>query len=107
YHAGRDKVLLRNYLEAAMPGLPERAAAGPALPLAGFMATQPLREMIDTCLSEASVKRRGLFEWEGLRRLLLGARGGDALCLRQTFALLMLELWFRIYVDHEKGWISC
>jgi len=106
FHQGRGKILVRNYLQANAPGLPERSYRSGALPLAHMMTTQPLREMIDTCLSEASVKRRGLFAWEGVRNLLVNARTEDVLYVRQVFALLMLELWFRIYVDREKGWMS-
>ena len=33
-------------------------------------------------------------------------KSGDSLQARQVYALLNLELWFRIFVDNEKGWIS-
>jgi asparagine synthase (glutamine-hydrolysing) len=106
FNQGQGKVLLKNYLHTHVPGLPERSHRAAALPLARMLTTQPLREMVDTCLSETSVKRRGLFAWEGVRNLLIQSRTEDLLYVRQVFALLMLELWFRIHVDCEKGWMS-
>ena len=39
-------------------------------------------------------------------RIVTEAKAGEQLPMRQVFALLVLELWFRIFIDHEKGWIS-
>lgn len=107
YHNRRNKVILRNHMDAVMPGLPEHSERSSSLPLNVFLATAPVKDMLETCLSEESVKRRGLFKWNGVSRLLTQARETeDVIYLHQVFSLLMLEMWFRIYVDHEKGWMS-
>ncbi|MDE1154065.1 MAG: asparagine synthase (glutamine-hydrolyzing) [Micavibrio sp.] len=105
------KTLLRNYVDRVMPGLAGQPAKPHELPqhknlLETCLGTNPLREMVETCLSEASIKRRGMFDYAAVRRIMAGAKAGEALFMRQVFSLLVLELWFRIFVDHEKGWIS-
>jgi len=106
YHGGQNKVILRRHLSKNFPDMPEASARTSVLPLAFFMNAAPLKDMVETCLSEASVKRRGLLQWDAVKQLLDHAKTEDVLYLRQVFSLLMLELWFRVYVDHEKGWIS-
>jgi len=59
--------------------------------------------MIDQCLSEASVRRRGWFRWDGVRRL-RELHSSDFMWAKQLFSLLALELWARIYLDREAGW---
>lgn len=107
YRDGRGKALLRNYIKATVPDLPpETTRRAGAFPLLKFMSTRLMRDMIDTCLSEQSIRRRGMFKEAVVRDMVIRAREGDMLQLRQVYALLMLELWFRIYIDHEKGWIT-
>lgn len=103
---GHGKVLLRRQLQKIMPDAPQITHKAAALPMFKFMSTRLMREMIETCLSEHSMKKRGLFKPEGVRALIQHSREGDILCLHQVFTLMMLEMWFRIYVDREKGWIS-
>ena len=62
--------------------------------------------MADELLSEASVRRRGLFRWDEVDRLRRHVGEGDFLFGKQVFSLLALELWFRIFVDREAGWHS-
>jgi hypothetical protein len=110
-HGGKGKVMVRNYVEKSLPGLllksaPAKQAEGKKSMLEECLAANPLKEMVETCLSEASVRRRELFEPKAVREILVGARTGEMVYLKQVFALLTLELWFRIFIDHEKGWIS-
>jgi asparagine synthase (glutamine-hydrolysing) len=106
---GSNKILLRAYLDRAHPGLIQPMTA-PAAPrkslLVECLPVSPLKEMVETCLSEASIRRRELFDWKAVKVILAGAKTDEALYARQVFALLMLELWFRIFVDGEKGWLS-
>lgn len=106
---GRNKILLRDYLEKAHPGLLQPVAA-PLEPrkslLVECLSASPLKEMVETCLSEASVRRRELFDWKAVKVILAGAKTDEAIYARQVFALLTLELWFRIFIDGEKGWLS-
>ena len=106
----RDKILLRDYMAKSHPGVLE-ASIAPAIPvrpalLPQCLAAEPLKGMVETLLSEASVRRRELFEWQSVKTLLAGAKTGEVIYAKQVFALTMLELWFRIFIDHEKGWTS-
>ncbi len=106
---GRDRILLRKYLDKAHPGLiPPAAVSQPERRslLAECLAAEPLKGMVETCLSESSVRRRELFDWQAVKALLAGAKTDEPIYARQVFALLSLEIWFRIFVDHEKGWMS-
>jgi asparagine synthase (glutamine-hydrolysing) len=107
----RRKVLLRNYVDRILPGFahnPPRpdVLAGQKSMLQICLERGPLREMAETCLSEASVRKRELFDPAVVRRIMTEAKAGESLPMRQVFALLTLELWFRIFIDQEKGWIS-
>ncbi|MBI1216031.1 MAG: hypothetical protein GC185_09465 [Alphaproteobacteria bacterium] len=112
--AGRRKSLLRGYVDKALPGivnpLPVKQVRREQLrrksQLETMLSVNPLREMVEACLSESSVRRRGLFHWSAVRNIIDQSRSGEIIYLRQLFTLLTLELWFRIYVDHERGWIS-
>jgi len=74
---------------------------------AQIMSQKTMQSFIDILLSEKSMRNRGLFEPEAVRRLIMATRKeGTARDLQCLFALLTLELWFRINIDDEKGWIS-
>jgi hypothetical protein len=74
------------------------------VPLEAYVEQGPLKEMIDQCLSEESVRRRGWFHWDGVRRL-REQQASDFMWEKQLFSLLALELWARIYLDRESGWV--
>lgn len=99
----KDKILLRNYAAKTFPKLSSAPGRAFYVPLEKYIYTSPLKEVVEQCLSEESVKRRGLFEWGGVRHILEQMRSGDFIFAKQAFALLVLELWFRIYVDYENG----
>ncbi|MDI1227148.1 MAG: asparagine synthase (glutamine-hydrolyzing) [bacterium] len=105
------KILLRNYVDKTMPGLTGASLrAAPQLPGKGMLdiclARGPLRDMVEVCLSEQSIRRRGLFDPAAVRQMVANAKSGGGMSQKQVFALLVTELWFRIFIDHEKGWIS-
>lgn len=104
YSGGRGKVMIRNYVGRTAPGLPEISRRNASLPLKRFLSTRFMRDILETCLSEDSIARRGLFNPSAVRGLLARGREGDIIDMRQLFALLMLEMWFRVYIDGEKGW---
>jgi asparagine synthase (glutamine-hydrolysing) len=106
---GHDKVILRDYMAKHHPDvLPPPAAPGAPRKslLAECLAAEPLKGMVETCLSESSIRRRELFDWKKVKTILAGAQTEETIYAKQVFALLSLEIWFRIFVDHEKGWMS-
>lgn len=105
------KVLLRNYVARVMPNFVGAPLKVPVMqPGTGILdqclARGPLRDMVEVCLSEQSIRRRGLFEPQAIRQMVANAKSGGGMSQKQVFALLVTELWFRIFIDHEKGWIS-
>jgi|GEM_PF-1437865 len=104
YQGGKGKVMIRNYVEKNMPGVPEISRRHAGLPMQRFMSTRLMRDLMETCLSEQAVRRRGLLNPDVVRNIMNRVREGDMIEMRQGFALLMLELWFRVYIDGEKGW---
>ncbi len=55
--------------------------------------------MVDDLLSEETVKRRGLFRPEEVKRIInLNLSGREDYNL-QVFQLLNLEIWHRVFID--------
>lgn len=102
----RNKIVLRYYLHRHLPGKAARRKIPFYVPVDKYLRSGPLAEMIRICLSESSVERRGLFRWTEVKRLRQSANDGEFLYGKQLFSLLALELWFRIFIDREPGWVS-
>ena len=98
---GRGKALLR---EIATPFLPEETLRKPktgfSVPLAAWLRG-PLRPLLAENLSDGRLAARGLFDAPMLNRMVSehesGARDGS----NRLWALRMLELWFRTFIDGE------
>ncbi|MBA2733531.1 MAG: asparagine synthase (glutamine-hydrolyzing) [Acidobacteria bacterium] len=106
-HRTTNKALLRDYLRKVLPQDVARRPKKPFyIPLDKYLGKGSFGEIVDTCLSEESVRRRGYFTWEGVRKLREAVAGGDFLFGKQVLSLVMLELWHRIFIDRESGWVS-
>lgn len=102
----RNKLPIRNYL--ARNGAADVSAKRKApfyIPIDNYLAAEPLRGMVNELLSESSVRRRGLVQWNAVKRIRSASASSGFLFGKQVFALAMLELWHRIFIDQEKGWI--
>ncbi|WP_119166675.1 asparagine synthase (glutamine-hydrolyzing) [Algihabitans albus] len=99
-----NKAILRNYLHRRLPHLDRRKKAAFYIPVDNYLRQGPLAKLSDELLSEDSVKRRGLFQWEEVRHLRSSVSEGEFLYGKQVFSLLALELWFRIFIENESGW---
>jgi asparagine synthase (glutamine-hydrolysing) len=75
-----------------------RRKAGFGAPIRSWLrgALQP---MIEDLLSEQTIKRRGLFRPEEVRRILNANLSGREDYNLQVFQLLNLELWMRTFID--------
>jgi asparagine synthase (glutamine-hydrolysing) len=101
------KLLLRRYLaDRGMADVARRPKKAFYIPLDKYFASGPLRTFADECLSESSIRRRGYFEWDAIRRLRGMDGRTDFLYSKQVLSLLMLELWHRIFIDRESGWLA-
>ena len=62
-----------------------------------------LRGLIEDNLSEARVNRRGVLRYDYVRELKQRAlEGRDYLEVKKLFALVILEIWHRVFVDGER-----
>jgi asparagine synthase (glutamine-hydrolysing) len=100
--------MTRKYvLKRAMQGvLPEsviwRPKAGFGAPLRAWMGGE-LRPLIDDCLSPATVRERGLFDPAAVRGLVSDNEAGTADNALRIWALVVLELWQRTFLDGVAG----
>ncbi|MCF8176969.1 MAG: asparagine synthase (glutamine-hydrolyzing) [Sulfuritalea sp.] len=102
----RNKLPLRSYLDRN--GAADTAGRRKMpfyIPIDSYLAAEPLRGMLEELLSKQSVERRGVFRWELINRLRGVSPGQSFLFGKQLFSLMMLELWWRIFIDREQGWV--
>lgn len=101
-----NKILLRNYVAQALPGKAAHRSKKPFyIPLEQYFTQGPLSEIVATCLSKQSIQKRGYFVWDKVQTLRQAVNNKDFLFGKQIFALTALELWHRIFIDREKGWL--
>lgn len=100
-----NKLPLRHFLKTRLPGEAANRKKVPFyIPIDHYLSSGPLKELADHCLSEDSVRKRGIFRWETVKRLRDAVQPGEFLYGKQVMSLLMLELWYRIFIDQEQGW---
>ena len=90
------------FREAMRSMLPEEVLrqpkAGFAAPVDYWLA-RDLRPMVDDLLSEAQIRRRGLFRPEVVRRYIAEHRRGAEDWSMQIWQLLTLEIWMELFLD--------
>ena len=97
------KYLLRQAVQDLLPPeLLARGKQGFALPLAWWMRHQ-LRPVIDSVLSPESVAKRGYFRFEAVQRECQRFYRGKGSYFQRVWALFVLELWHRLYVDNASS----
>ena len=96
---GRTKHLLRRLLVRRVPkAITERGKSGFAAPI-GEWLRGPLAGMASDLLLDGRLKSRGLFRDAEVRRLWTDHRARRAEHPHRLWQLLMLELWFRTFID--------
>lgn len=95
----KRKYILKRAAEKLLPReLVWRKKAGFGAPIRSWLRG-PLRPMVDELLSEESVKRRGLFRPEEVRRIINANLSGREDYNLQVFQLLTFELWQQAFID--------
>jgi asparagine synthase (glutamine-hydrolysing) len=95
----KRKYILKKAAEQLLPReVVWRKKAGFGAPIRSWLRG-PLRPMVDELLSEATVKRRGLFRPDEVKRVIEANLSGREDFNLQVFQLLTLELWQRAFVD--------
>jgi asparagine synthase (glutamine-hydrolysing) len=98
-HGLKRKYILKRVAERLLPkDVVWRRKAGFGAPIRSWLRG-PLRPMIDDLLSEETIKRRGLFNPQEIRRIIAANLSGREDYNLQVFQLLTLELWQRTFID--------
>lgn len=99
----KRKYILKRAAEKLLPReIVWRRKAGFGAPIRSWLRGA-LRPMVDELLSLETVKRRGLFRPEEVRRIIdLNLSGREDYNL-QVFQLLNLELWHQVFIDGRRA----
>lgn len=101
----KRKYILKRAAETLLPrDVVWRKKAGFGAPIRSWLRG-PLRPLVDDLLSEETVKRRGLFRPEEVRRIIAANLSGREDYNLQVFQLMTLELWQRIFIDGQSSLI--
>lgn len=104
YAYGKNKRLVREYLKKNYPPISKRKKVPFYIPIDKYLQSGPLHEMSRELLSRTSIERRGLFNADHVEGLIKAVHDGNSLVGKQVFSLLVLELWFRMYIDNDMSW---
>jgi len=72
------------------------------VPIRGWLRGD-LAPMVDDLLSDAVVRRRGYFDASAVRAVIRDSRASVGTSAHQVWALLMLELWHRQFIDNASA----
>ena len=75
-----------------------RTKTGFGAPLRHWLKSD-LRPIVDDVLSDASLESRGLFDPEGVRRLVEMDRRMQVDATYTIFSMICIELWCRMFID--------
>ena len=96
---GRSKHLLRRLLEKRIPkSIVERPKHGFEAPIGAWLRG-PLAPMVDDLFLDGRMSHRGVFDHTTITRLWREHRSGARDHRHRLWSLVMLELWFRQFVD--------
>ena len=97
---GQSKYLLRRLLARRVPrSIVDRPKQGFEAPI-GRWLRGPLAPMVDDLLMDGRLADRGVFDAREVQRIWREHRGGAADHRHRLWSLVMLELWFRRFVDN-------
>jgi len=95
-----QKYLLKKSAESLLPKrIIKRPKAPFGAPLRSWIRGD-LKEMVDDILSPSSLKARGLFNPDTVRKLIDVDREGKADNALLIWSILTREMWFRTFIDH-------
>jgi len=95
----KRKYILKKAAETLLPReVVWRKKAGFGAPIRSWLRG-PLQPMVQELLSEAAIRRRGLFQPKEVRRIIESNLSGREDYNLQVFQLLNLELWHREFID--------
>jgi asparagine synthase (glutamine-hydrolysing) len=96
---GRSKYLLRRLLERRVPtSIVNRPKHGFTAPIAEWLRG-PLESLVDGLLTDGRLRQRGIVDERAVKRLWSEHRRKARDHQHRLWSLVMLELWFRNFVD--------
>ncbi len=96
---GEGKWIFKLAMESVLPReVIYRPKSGFGVPLRSWLRSE-LRPMVEDTLSDASVARRGLFDRDGVQRLLAMDRAGSIDAAYTILSMMCIELWCRMFID--------
>jgi asparagine synthase (glutamine-hydrolysing) len=99
----KRKYILKRVAEQLLPkDVVWRKKAGFGAPIRSWLRG-PLRPMVDDLLSEETIRKRGLFNPQEVRRIVAANLSGREDYNLQVFQLLTLELWQRTFIDSKTA----
>jgi len=94
------KYILRRYATQLLPpAVTQRKKRPFYVPVENYFQQPSFQELTEELLSVESVRRRGLFRAEAVAQLRGSMQRREFMRVKQVFSLMVLELWFRIFVD--------
>jgi asparagine synthase (glutamine-hydrolysing) len=103
---GRTKHLLRRLLERRMPrSIVDRPKHGFEAPI-GEWLRGPLAPMVDALLLDGRMRSRGVLDDRAVAKLWREHRSGATDHRHRLWSLVMLELWFREFVDRRRAGVA-
>jgi asparagine synthase (glutamine-hydrolysing) len=101
----RDKIIERKIAAKLLPHQVTHRRKNPFfLPMEFFFEHPQIRRLIAETLNEAQVRKRGYFDPSYVKRLVEKMETREFVYLKQVMALVILELWHRVFLDKEKAW---
>jgi asparagine synthase (glutamine-hydrolysing) len=101
----RDKIIERKVAAKLLPRQVTHRKKNPFfLPMEFFFEHPQIRRLIAETLNEDQLRKRGYFEPSYVSDLLRKMETREFVYLKQVMALVILELWHKVFIDNEKGW---
>ena len=101
-HRLAGKYILRQFGRQLLPPQVLKRKKMPFyVPIENYFQQPSFQEMMDELLSEASIRQRGIFQPQSVSRLRNLMKQQEFIPVKQVFSLMVLELWFRIFVDRS------
>lgn len=98
------KWVLREAMRGLLPDeVLNRSKTGFAAPLRRWLR-QDLRPIVEDVLSAPALNRRGLFEPQAVKQLIIADREGRIDAAYTIFGLFCIELWCRQFLDGGRGY---
>ena len=95
----QSKYILKKTAESILPNdIIYRPKASFGAPIRSWISGD-LRSMVDECLSETQIEKRGIFNYDYIKKIIDDDRKGIIDNAYRIYQLLTIELWFQEFID--------